>query len=596
MLASGEPKRFWETNLQQIPLSAAHPVRSFVHLLGRYKGRFIAAALIFVLKDSPVWIMPVITAGVIDVVVAGEDIQMLVPLALAALVVLGQNLPTQILFTRWFSGAVRQMGADLRNGLTSRLQHLSIGFHARKSAAVIQSKVVRDVENVELMMQQAGPSALSAVMVLTGAITVTALTVPQFIPIFAITVPVGAVLWTLMTHKSARRNATFRREVENFSSRIGEMATLMPITRAHGLESVARERVARSAENVRAAGYTLDLLNSGFGALTWVVLQLIGVGCLLLAAAASVAGWLPITAGQVVLLSSYFALLTGAVTALLGLLPILTRGGESVKSIAEVMQEPDIELNEGKPAVAAIDGGIELSGVSFEYPGGRGVALHSIDLTIRPGEMIAFVGQSGSGKSTLLNLILGFVRPTSGTVSFDGRDMEGLDMRALRQFVSVVPQESVLFEGTILENITYGLEDVPESQVTRALSEANALEIIDALPEGLHTRVGERGATLSGGQRQRLAIARALVRNPRILLLDEATSALDAESEQKVRTALGALMRDRTTLVVAHRLSTIRSADRIVVLDSGHIVEQGDHATLLALGGRYARLDSIQSS
>jgi ATP-binding cassette subfamily B protein len=190
--------------------------------------------------------------------------------------------------------------------------------------------------------------------------------------------------------------------------------------------------------------------------------------------------------------------------------------------------------------------------------------------------------------------VLGFIRPTVGRLLLDGRDMERLDLRTYRRFVSVVPQESVLFEGSIRENITYGLSDVADERVRRALVDANAAEIVDALPDGLDTTVGQRGARLSGGQRQRLAIARALIRDPRILLLDEATSALDSESEAKVKSALDTLMRGRTSLVVAHRLSTIRGADRIVVMDHGRIVEVGDHDALLATGGAYARLHAAQ--
>ena len=539
--------------------------------------------------------MPVITSAVIDVVVARGPLGSLIWLGLGALVVLGVNFPAQILISRWFNGSVRRIGADLRNSLASRLQNLSIGFHSRASASVIQSKVVRDVENVETMLQQVCLAALSSFLVLVGAITVTAMSVPQFIWVFALTVPVGALLWNLMTRSSARRNEAFRREVEGFSSTIGEMATLIPITRAHGLEQVAIERVARRAEGVRTAGFSLDLLNGGFGALTWVALQLIGVACLLGAAAASITQFLDISPGQVVLLSSYFALLTGAVTSLLSLLPILTKGGESLKSIAEVLQDPDLEVNDGKALVSHVHGRIDLQSVSFRYPGAVAETLHDIDLRIASGETVALVGPSGSGKSTLLNLVLGFERPTGGVVRFDGLDMEGLDMRSLRSSISVVPQEPVLFEGSIFENVTYGLKSVPESRVKAALSDANALEIVESLPDGWHTRIGERGSRLSGGQRQRLAIARALIRNPSILILDEATSALDVESEQKVREALSRLMVGRTCLVVAHRLSTVRAAHRIVVLEAGRIVEQGTHDELVSRGGRYSRLHLLQS-
>ncbi len=337
------------------------------------------------------------------------------------------------------------------------------------------------------------------------------------------------------------------------------------------------------------------MLNGHVASISWVAMQLLGVGCLVLAAVFSLTGILPISPGEVVLLSTYFTLLTQGLTQLLMLIPVGARGLESVRSIAEVLQEPDLEHNEGKRAVASVTGDIALEGVSHRYAGADEDALHDIDLHIPAGRTFAFVGSSGSGKSTLLNMVLGFLRPTSGRILLDGADMQQLDLRTVRRAVSVVPQESVLFEGTIRENVAYGLPDVSDGRIEQALRDANAWDFVMAQPRGWDAVVGERGARLSGGQRQRLAIARALVRDPRILLLDEATSALDPESEELVKEALGRLMRGRTTLVVAHRLSTVRMADSIVVLERGRIVEQGTHDDLLAAAGRYARLHATQT-
>jgi ATP-binding cassette subfamily B protein len=241
-----------------------------------------------------------------------------------------------------------------------------------------------------------------------------------------------------------------------------------------------------------------------------------------------------------------------------------------------------------------VQGRLTFDHLGYRYPSDGRAALDDIHLDIAPGETVAFVGPSGSGKSTLLNAVLGFLRPTSGRMLLDGVDMQTLDLRTFRAFVSVVPQEPVLFEGTIRENVVYGLGDVDDEAVLAALRDANALEIVQALPEGWDARIGERGARLSGGQRQRFAIARALVRDPRVLLLDEATSALDSESESLVKEALDRLMAGRTTLIVAHRLSTVRSADRIVVLDRGRVAEIGSHDELVAAGGIYARLSRAQ--
>lgn len=579
-----------------LDIDGARPVRTIFRLLGRHRARLIAAVLVFIVKETPVWLLPVLTAAIIDLVVAGGPLSQLAILAGVAVLALLQNYPSQVLYIRWYAGTVRQIGADLRNALAQRLQSLSIGFHSRASSSIVQTKVVRDVENIELMLTQVSHPSMSALCVLAGALTMSIITIPAFVPVFILTIPLAFLLRVLVRRRSERRNAEFRVEVERFSARVGEMATLMPITRAHGLERVAERRVAQGAEGVRSAGFSLDVLNGKFASLSWMTLQLLGVACLILAAGASISGILPITAGQVVLVSTYFTLLTGSVTNLLMVLPIVARGNESVRSIAEVMQEPDLERNNGKRTVDRVEGALRLEHVGFGYETDERAALDDIVLTIEPGETVAFVGASGSGKSTMLNLVLGFLRPTSGRILLDGHDMDALDLRSVRRFVSVVPQDSVLFEGSIRDNVTYGLEGVSDADVITALRDANALEIVEELPDGWDTVVGERGARLSGGQRQRLAIARALVRDPRVLLLDEATSALDPVSEQKVRDALTRLMRGRTTLVVAHRLSTIRSADRIVVLDHGRIVEIGSHDALLARGGRYAELHRVQSA
>lgn len=576
-------------------IEGAHPTRSVLRLVARRPWRLTAAVAAFAMKETPVWFLPVITAAIIDTVASeGEVTTVLWWFALAVLLLL-QNYPNHLIYTRNFMTVVRDLGADLRNALTARLQSLSIGYHTRVSASIVQTKLVRDVENVELMLQQVTHPLLASTMVTLGALTMTAIAVPQFLPVYLLAVPIAIGIRYAMRKRSQRRNEVFRREIETLSARVGEMASLIPVTRAHGLEQTAITRVADGADGVRRAGLDLDLLNGRVASVSWVAMQLLGAACLMLAAVFALTGILPISPGEVVMLSTYFTLLTGGLTQLLMLIPVGARGLESVRSIAELLQDPDIEHNAGKRVMTEVEGEIVLDAATHRYPDAEQDAVHEIDLTIAPGDTVAFVGSSGSGKSTLLNLVLGFVRPTGGRILVDGVDMQELDVRTVRRSISVVPQESVLFEGSIFDNVAYGLPDATPQRVEAALRDANAWEFVRAQPAGWDTVVGERGSRLSGGQRQRLAIARALVRDPRILLLDEATSALDPESEALVKEALERLMRGRTTLIVAHRLSTVRRADLIVVLEHGRIAEQGSHAELMALGGRYVQLHHAQN-
>ncbi|RLK47857.1 ABC transporter ATP-binding protein [Microbacterium telephonicum] len=572
----------------------AQPLRSLLRLLHPHRWGMSLAVVAFVIKDSAVWVLPPVTAAVVDIVVAGGPLVNIAWWGLLALVVLAVNYPFNMIVVRLTSSANRTLAYTVRAGLAARLQRLSLGFHNRQSQSIVQTKIVRDVENLELMLAQVFPTVVSALSTLVGAVLITALNVPMFVAVFAVAIPIAASLIVYIRRRAALRNEQFRVEVEQLSARVSEMAALMPITRGHGLEDVATARVAERADSVRQAGRALDVLNGRFGAISWISYQVLGLLCLLGAATLAVTGLVDITPGQVVLLSTYFGMLTNAIVMLMNAAPVFTRGMDAVRSIADVAEELDVEDSRGKDEVRAVRGEITLDDVVVTYPGDERPALDGVDLHIDAGRTVAFVGPSGSGKSTILNTVLGFVVPASGAVRIDGRDLAGLDLRSLRRFVSIVPQETVLLAGSVRENVAYGATDVTDVDIYAALAEANALDIVQGSDDGLDTVVGERGSRLSGGQRQRLAIARALIRDPRILVLDEATSALDPESEARVTDALDRARHGRTTLIVAHRLSTVRGADTIVVVEHGRIVETGTHTELLAAGGLYSRLALVQ--
>ena len=572
-----------------------HPAKTLWYLLENHRRDIFLAVIFYCIKHSPSWTTPLLTANMIDCVVYRKSLTTLaINFGLLAAITI-QNYPMNVMYVRYLARAIRNLENRLRSALVERMQQMSISFYQTTNAGALQTKVVRDVENIEQMMRHSFDGGLGAINSLIGALVITSIRVPQFLPFFLLLGPVSATVVIKMRRTLNAHNEDFRSEIEQMSSRVNEMTTLLPITRAHGLEKNALKTMYTSFSSVKSAGLRLDRLQGHFTAIAWVTFQLTYVICVGFAAWCAITGFLPITAGGVVMLSSYFGMLVGSVLLLTSIAPALSKGLASIRSLGELLESPDLESNEGKRAVSGVVGKVEFCDVNFTYPTNHKPSLENINVLAEPGRMIALVGPSGSGKSTFINLVIGFLRPTSGCIKLDGVDMATIDLRSSRKFLSVVAQDTILFDGTVYENITYGMSDPTAEAAEAALRAANAWEFVVKLPDGMDTIVGERGSRISGGQKQRLAIARAIIRDPRILVLDEATSALDSESERLIQSALHELMKSRTTFVVAHRLSTVKEAHLILVLENGVIVESGTHRELVSTNGTYRRLYDAQS-
>ncbi len=572
----------------------ARPMGVFLRFYRGHYFHLFLSALFFLIKTSPVWILPLVTERVIDrITVGGEGAwQSILFWLLLEMGLVFLNIPTHYIHVHFLSLTNRSVEAGLRGAMVRKLQQLSIGFHKEMESGRIQSKVMRDVETIEGFSSQLFTSVLNILINITVALVAVVSTNVTVFFFFLAAAPLGAFLMFLFRKDLGIRNREFREEVERTSATVVEMEELVPVARAHALEEKEVRRITRQLKTVAEKGYRLDILQNLFTAAGFVAFQGFQILCLGFTSYLAVKGEL--TVGYVVMYQSYFATLVGQISALLSLLPIFTKGTESVRSVGEILASPDVEDNRGKKRVREVEGRFEFQSVFFEYDA-KSRVLNGLDLTVNAGETIALVGPSGSGKSTVLNLVIGFNQPNAGRVLLDGQNLSEIDLRSYRRHLAVVPQNSILFSGTIRDNITYGMPGVTKAQLWDAIEAANLGDLVRSLPNGVNTVVGEHGSKLSGGQRQRIAIARAIIRNPRIILFDEATSALDTVSEKEIQHAITALSKDRTTFIVAHRLSTIMDADKIAVIKDGRCVEFGTYEELMEQKGEFFHMKELQA-
>ncbi len=573
------------------------PIKLMLKLYsGHYKDLALAGVFLLI-KSSPGWLVPIFSSAIIAVIsdtpLAPNGIMQIILYFLSALFLIILNIPTHLTYIHFFSKSKRSVEAGLRGAMVRKLQQLSISFQSAMQSGKIQSKIMRDVENIEGLSTQIFELFLSTginLIISLGVILISNWIVFLF---FIAVSPIALIISRLFKNKLHNNFRELRQTVEKTSSNVMDMIELIPVTRAHAVEKTETAKITNQLEQVAQKGYKVDIVSNLFAASNWVVFTICQMICLSFTAIMAYKGF--ITVAQVVLYQTYFSQIIGALNTIFAVLPAISRGVDSVNSIGEILSSTDIESNKGKTKLYDLKGEYEFKNVGFKYNENSKYVLKDFSLKVNQGETVAFVGESGAGKSTVLNMIIGFIKATEGEVLIDGLNVNNIDLRSYRSNIAVVPQNTILFSGTIRDNITYGMPNVSEELLNKVIKEANLESFLKTLPEGIDTYIGEHGGRLSGGQRQRISIARAIIRNPKVIIFDEATSALDSVSEKEIQDAIENLTSNRTTFIVAHRLSTIRNADKIAFIKNGRCSEYGTYKELMDLKGDFYNLKKLQS-
>ena len=585
--ATPEPADKRKTNLR--------PLASLLPYVNRYRGRALAALGALVVAALTTLVVPIAVRRMIDFGFTARGVELidsyfLVMIGVAALLALASA-------SRYF--LVTTLGerivADLRGDVFAHLTSLSADFFDEARTGEVISRLTADTTQIKAAVGSSVSVALRNFVLFVGASAMMVVTSPRLSAFVLGAIPIIVLPLYAFGRAVRRRSRSAQDTLADASAYAAELIGAVRVLQAFTNErlGIARFRAAverafdAARHSIRArsilTAFAIFLVSTSVVLVLWIGAQDVLAGHM--------------TPGRLSQFILYAVLAAGALGSL------SETGGEMAQ--ASGAAERLFEILAIKPAIARpphpaalpspVRGEVAFEEVEFSYPTRPNVsALNQVSFAVRRGEKVAIVGPSGAGKSTIFHLLLRFYDPTAGRVTLDGVRLADLDPAVLRAHIALVPQDSVMFATSVRDNIRFGRPEASDADVARAAELAHAADFIAALPQGLDTPVGERGVTLSGGQRQRIAIARAILRDAPLLLLDEATSSLDAESETQIAAALAVLMRTRTTLVIAHRLATVQSCDRILVLDAGRIVEEGTHQTLVARGGLYARLAKLQ--
>lgn len=566
--------------------------RRLLQYVKPYLPRMILAIFCIILAASANLYVPWIIKDIIDKVLASKDMATLNVIAGGIIVVFFFR---GIFFygqTYLMSYIGQKVVIDIREMVYRHLQKLSLSYYERNRTGQIMSHITNDVAAVQSALVETMIEMVTEGMTLLGSLAAMFYLHWQLALLTLITAPLVGQAMNIFGKKLRVSSAVIQERAADITSVLQESISSVRVIKSFAREDYEIERFKKeNHSNFRA-----QMKNSQIMAILTPIIEFvaaIGVTLIIWYGGREVINN-HLTAGALIAFLTYAVNLSNPIKRLSRVYANIQKAMAAADRVFHVLDtQPEIEDMPGAKTMAKIEGHVAFHEVNFEYKPGE-LALNKVQLTVQPGQVVAIVGPSGAGKTTIANMIPRFYDPLSGNITIDGMDIKTVTLRSLREQIGIVPQETILFNGSVYENILYGRLDAAQEEVVAAAKAANAHQFITEMPAGYDTQIGERGSKLSGGQRQRIAIARAILKNPRILILDEATSALDTESEKLVQEAIDKLMVGRTSFVIAHRLSTIKRANMIVVMEKGKIIEQGTHDELLASGGLYSKLYQVQ--
>jgi ATP-binding cassette subfamily B protein len=582
-----------------VPKSSISTLKGLVPFLLPYKRQFLLAGIALVVAACATLTIPYAFRQMIDLGFGGSErnIQHVDATFLALFgvaVILGLATASRFYMVSWLGERVT---ADIRNSVYSHVVTQSPEFFETTQTGEVLSRLTTDTTLIQAVVGTSISMALRNMLLFMGGLVMLFITSPKLSSIIIVLLTAVVLPIVFFGRRVRKLSRDSQDRIADASAMAGEILNAMPTVQAFTHEPIEALRFSSSVENAFKTAMRRIRARSLLTVL--VILLVFGAIVFVLWLGAHEVMQNKMSGGELGQFILYASIVAGAIGALSEVMGEAQRAAGATERLLELMSvESPIQSPASPstlPARTASGARLSLSEINFHYPSRPDTsALAHLSLDITPGETVAVVGSSGAGKTTLFQLLLRFYDPQQGIIRLDGVNIRELDLHVLRDTIGIVPQDTVIFSADAMENIRYGKADATDEEVIAAAKMAAAHEFIERLPEGYRSFLGERGVRLSGGQRQRIAIARALLKNPPLLLLDEATSALDAESERLVQGALEVAMQGRTTLIIAHRLATVKRADRIIVMEHGQIVETGTHASLVAQGGIYANLASLQ--